>query len=184
MQRSSHTRPVRKPPDTPKSPALKAQTSAQRPAMSGVLESRPRRAGAAGVAGLDAVPVSVGRSRRCGAPRHSAPVEESSGPVTPVVKDRMNLTGARWGDYPAPKPFYSSAPYAATATGTTTGATTSPKNNVASTDPATPTTSSHGPPDVPPGEPHPIHCHRPSGRTRVRRRDHLARSSDSLTGGR
>jgi hypothetical protein len=60
------------------------------------------------------------------------------------------------GAYTAPKPSSNSERYAATTTSTTTGATTSNKSDSASTNPATPTTSSPGrlTNDVPPEEPH------------------------------
>src|SRR5664280_2578120 len=59
--------------------------------------------------------------------------------------------------YPAQRPSSNCAPSPATATSTTTGATTSPRNVTASTRPATPKTSSHRQREVPPEEPHPFH---------------------------
>jgi hypothetical protein len=58
-----------------------------------------------------------------------------------IVKDRMDLTGARWS-LDAPKPCSNYASSEATATLRTTGAFTSHKSTSAFTDPATPTTSS------------------------------------------
>jgi len=78
-----------------------------------------------------------------------------------LVKDRMDITGARWGLQGAERSS-NSVRSAATATSTNTGPTTSPKNANASTTHATPTTPSHAPNDVTPEEPHPNQtCARP-----------------------
>ena len=58
-----------------------------------------------------------------------------------LVKDRMDLTGARWGLAGA-EAILSYAPSKPTVTSRRTGATTSPKNNTTSTKPATTITSS------------------------------------------
>ena len=73
-----------------------------------------------------------------------------------LVKDRLDLTGARWGLQGAEAILKLRAPYAATTTGTATGATTSTRNDSAPTSPATPTTPCQPPPDAPAEEPHPF----------------------------
>ena len=73
-----------------------------------------------------------------------------------LVKDRLNITGARW-DSPAQKPSSSSAPCTATTTSTPTGDTTSTANATESTELATSTAKSQGPHDLTSEEPHPRH---------------------------
>ena len=63
-----------------------------------------------------------------------------------IVKDRMDITGARWGLNGA-EAILSYEPCTPTATSTTTGHITSHKNDAESTSPATPTRSFHAPPD-------------------------------------
>ena len=53
-----------------------------------------------------------------------------------LLKDRTDITGARWG-LPGAEAVSNSAHYTSTTTSTTTGATTSPRNTAASTKPTT-----------------------------------------------
>ena len=75
--------------------------------------------------------------------------------ISHLVKDRMDITGARW-DCPAPKRSSNYEPSTATATSPNTGTTTSTKNNNESTGRATPIPSSRTQHDTPSTEPYPF----------------------------
>ena len=72
-----------------------------------------------------------------------------------LVKDRLDMTGTRWGLTSTKKPSSSSAPCTATTTSTPTGDTTSTANPTESTELATSTAKSQGPHDLTSEEPHP-----------------------------